>query len=102
MNNNFVNLPVQQRKTVLIWAVLLLSILISWLWVESVALLPGIIALTAVKVWLVVHYYMEVGQAPRWLRLICSAWMMLVFSMILGCYLQPQLLRHFFGEQVML
>lgn len=90
MNHNAINLPMQQRKAILIWVVLLLSIAVSWLWVENAALLPGIIALAAVKVFLVVRKYMEVGQAPRWLKLICSAWMVLVFGMILLCYLQPQ------------
>jgi len=94
MNSKSVTLPAQQRQTVLIWIALLLSILVSWLWVEHAVLLVGIITLAAVKVWLVVRYYMEIGQAPRWLKLICSGWIALVFGMILVCYLNPQLVAN--------
>ncbi|CAJ4716734.1 prokaryotic Cytochrome C oxidase subunit IV family protein [Burkholderia pseudomallei] len=33
---------------------------------------------------------MEVGRAPRWLKLVCGAWIGIVFGIVAACHLLPR------------
>ncbi|WP_078315899.1 cytochrome C oxidase subunit IV family protein [Mycobacterium sp. D16Q16] len=41
-----------------------------------------ILALTAIKVALIVASCMEINRAPRWLQMLCGAWTMAVFGIL--------------------
>lgn len=85
-----------QLRTVLIWGVLLISTLGAWLWMERMQsatahkMLVCIIGLAAIKVTLIITYYMEINLAPRWLQLLCALWLSVVFSLIAVIYLLPE------------
>ncbi len=76
-----------------VWAVLVVLTLVS---VSeggrqaSAAVLAAIAALTALKVALVIFRFMEVGQAPLWLKAACLAWVVLVFAVVGTLVALPQ------------
>lgn len=95
------NLQLQNLRTSLIWAVLVLSTLGGWLGVEHKLHLTNItlvtvMGLAALKAALVIMFYMEVAQAPLWLKGICVAWLGSVSGMVWLCYLQPGLVVSIF------
>ena len=79
-----------------VWALLSLLTLASW-WtgsridVHTYGLVTaGVLLFALIKSRLVIRYFMEVRFAPRWLRLTCDAWLILVFGMILALYAGPR------------
>ena len=81
------------RKPVsIVWAALMLATCAStWLLsknsVTPEAATVAIMLIAAVKVRLVIRYFMEVRQAPLALRFICDGWLLAVTSLILTVYL---------------
>ena len=76
-----------------VWALLSLMTIASW-WTgtrsdgEAYTLITASVLLLAlIKSRLVMRYFMEVRFAPRWLRLICDVWLIVVFGMVFGLYL---------------
>jgi len=47
----------------------------------------AIMLIAAVKVWLVIRYFMEVRRAPLALRLVCDGWLLAVTALIMTVYL---------------
>lgn len=93
---HYMNLEIRTRHTpsfnlVIVWIVLLISTIGASLWLHSMVAIPPtviaiIIILGALKVTLVITYYMEINHAPIWLKMLCGAWVILVFGTILFCY----------------
>ena len=86
----------QQLKLTLVWVVLILSTIGSWVESVSVSVIVTmlIISLALLKVVLVISYYMEVGRSARWLKLLCGTWVIMVFTGISICYLSPNWIIH--------
>ena len=93
-----VQLYSRQRRAALIWVALVLLTFGSWLWAENMSLtntiMASIITLAILKVALVIAYYMEIHLAPLWLKLLCSAWLIMVLTVILLCHLSPDWVAH--------
>ena len=84
----------QSMYCLLVWAVLMVTTLSSWLYAGSHgALSEGVmvmlIGLVALKVGLILAFFMEIASAPRWLQALCSVWLIVVFSAVSLCYAQP-------------
>ena len=47
----------------------------------------SVLLLALIKSRLVIRYFMEVRFAPRWLRLTCDVWLIMVFGMVFALYL---------------
>lgn len=80
-------------KIMRVWAALVLATVGSWtesLRAASPAIVAAVVGLAALKVALIVFCYMEVGRAPRWLKLVCGAWIGIVFGIIAACHLLPR------------
>jgi len=85
-----------QRDRVLegVWLLLVLSTVATWILGDE-RLFGGdaavaavlILAISAVKVWLIVAYFMEVRQAPLVLRAAFLAYLGVVFASLAGLYL---------------
>jgi caa(3)-type oxidase subunit IV len=77
-----------------VWLLLAVVTIASW-WLSSGELrfeinplITVIVLLIAgVKVQLVVHYFMEVGAAPTWLKRTMSTWLALLLVLLIGIYL---------------
>ena len=76
-----------------VW-ILLFSLTVAAWWTggrgdlqASTLITTGVLLLALVKARLVIHYFMEVRFAPRWLRLSCDAWLGVVFGTVLVLYL---------------
>ena len=76
-----------------VWVLLsIMTIASSWTGNRSdghaYTLVTGAVLLFAlIKSRFVMRYFMEVRFAPRWLRLTCDAWLVLVFGMVFALYL---------------
>lgn len=86
--NSYIKQPVS-----LVFVVLVMGTLVSWILgyeVESEASLrfssTGMILIAAVKVRLVIWYFMEVKDAPAALKWLLDAWLILVTAGILANY----------------
>ncbi|MCI3273444.1 cytochrome C oxidase subunit IV family protein [Streptomyces cylindrosporus] len=53
----------------------------------NAAVTAGILALAAIKVRCIIHYFMEVRTAPEWLRVFTDYWLQVLMSAILLIYL---------------
>ena len=79
-----------------VWATLCAITIVSW-WlspahslgaaVRSVPISVAVISLGVIKCRLIIRYFMEVGSAPRWLRLATDGWLLLFWGALLGIYL---------------
>ena len=76
-----------------IWLLLILATGLSW-WLGHETTDPGklrhvataLIVVAAIKIRLVVRYFMEVRDAPRPLKLALDAWLLAMSGTILGIY----------------
>jgi heme/copper-type cytochrome/quinol oxidase subunit 4 len=81
------------RKPVsIVWAALMLATCASTWLLSKNSVTPevatvAIVLIAAVKVRLVIGYFMEVRRAPLALRLICDGWLLAVTGLILTVYL---------------
>lgn len=83
-------------RTTVVWAALCLITVLSY-WLApghsggtagaSTAITVAVIALVAVKVRLVIRYFMEVATAPRWLRWATDGWVVVLTAAVLVAYL---------------
>jgi hypothetical protein len=76
-----------------VWALLAGLTTASW-WTASrgdgnayTLITAGVLLFALIKSRLVIRYFMEVRFAPRWLRLTCDAWLVMVFGMVFALYL---------------
>lgn len=85
-----------QRRTTITWLVLVAITVLAW-WLSpgragrhvepSIGITCVVIALSAVKVRLIIANFMEVRTAPRWLRRATDAWQGLLWASALMIYL---------------
>ncbi|MBW2942483.1 cytochrome C oxidase subunit IV family protein [Zhongshania aquimaris] len=76
-----------------VWAFLSAMTLASW-WVSqggfefnvNVLVTVTVLLVSALKVHLVVRYFMEVNVAPRWLKRTMNAWLIVLLALLLGFY----------------
>jgi heme/copper-type cytochrome/quinol oxidase subunit 4 len=81
------------RKPVsIVWATLMLATCASTWLLSKNSITPEVATVTimliaAVKVRLVIRYFMEVRLAPLALRLVCDGWLLAVTALIVTIYL---------------
>ncbi len=75
-----------------VWALLTVVTVISW-WISQGAdggfqtnrmVTLGVLMIAALKVHLVMRYFMEVRRAPTWLKRTTFGWLMLLFCLLCG------------------
>jgi heme/copper-type cytochrome/quinol oxidase subunit 4 len=81
-----------RKPVTIVWAALMLATCAStWLLsknsVTPEAATVAIMLIAAVKVRLVIRYFMEVRRAPLALRFICDGWLLAVTALIMTVYL---------------
>ncbi|WP_221793812.1 cytochrome C oxidase subunit IV family protein [Aquisediminimonas sediminicola] len=73
-----------------VWALLVAVTLISWVLTEdSDAVRFGataVILIAAFKINMVIGHFMELQWTPRPFRIVLSLWLILVTTIIIGCY----------------
>jgi cytochrome c oxidase subunit IV len=78
----------------IVWAVLTLITVVSWLTardggaahVVNATVTVVALLIAAVKTQLVIWHFMEVRHAPRWLKVTTSSWLLVLFALLLGFY----------------
>lgn len=85
-----------ERLTTLTWLVLVAITVLAW-WLSpghagphvepSIAITCLVIALSAIKVRLIIDNFMEVRTAPAWLRRTTDAWQAVLWTSLLVIYL---------------
>ncbi|MFC8045264.1 cytochrome C oxidase subunit IV family protein [Nocardia sp. NPDC057353] len=78
------------RELLLVWLVLVLSTVAAWWFApghDAAELAAVVVVLAVVKCRLVLRRFMEVGRAPRWLRLGTDAWLAVLWAGLTGIYL---------------
>lgn len=76
------------------WALLTAVTLVSWLTardtgsahVLNATVTVAVLLIAAVKSQLVIWYFMEVRNAPRWLKAATACWVIALFALLLGLY----------------
>ena len=81
-----------RKPATIVWAALMLATCAStWLLsknsVTAEVATVAIVLIAAVKVRLVIGYFMEVRRAPLALRFICDGWLLAVTALIVTVYL---------------
>ena len=84
------------RRIAVVWVFLSVVTLASWLlgsarghqeFTPSTAITVGILAAAVIKGRLIMQHFMEVRDAPRWLRAVTDGWLVLLAGSILVLYL---------------
>lgn len=73
----------RHRRIIGVWAVLVASTFVTWAESTQARVMPAtviVLGLTALKVSLVAHSYMEIAHSPTWLKALFSAWVAVVFT----------------------
>ncbi len=77
-----------------VWAVLTAVTVVSWLTARgggaahhlNATVTVVVLLIAAVKTQLVIWHFMEVKDAPNWLKLTTSGWLVALFGLLLGFY----------------
>jgi hypothetical protein len=90
-------IPAEGKRTAwVVWAILVASTALAWLLTPghlgstthlSSELVPVIVALGMIKCRLIIRYFMEVSDAPGWLRIATDVWLAVLWLTLLGIYL---------------
>lgn len=78
----------------LVWGVLTVVTLVSWLTardggaahVVNATVTVVVLLIAAVKTQLVIWHFMEVRHSPTWLRVTTASWLVVLFAFLLGIY----------------
>jgi heme/copper-type cytochrome/quinol oxidase subunit 4 len=81
-----------RKPVTIVWAALMLATCASTWLLSKNSVTPevatvAIMLIAAVKVRLVIRYFMEVRRAPLALRFICDGWLIAVTALIMTVYL---------------
>jgi heme/copper-type cytochrome/quinol oxidase subunit 4 len=81
-----------RKPVTIVWAALMLATCASTWLLSKNSVTPqvatvAIMVIAAVKVRLVIRYFMEVRRAPLALRFICDGWLLAVTALIMTVYL---------------
>ena len=76
-----------------VWAFLTVITVASW-WLSqggaafnvSAFVSVSVLLVAAVKVYLVVRYFMEVNAAPKWLKRTMNGWLLVLMALLLAIY----------------
>jgi len=83
-----------RNSLILVWAFLVAITIASW-WIGQGTDTPfyvdrtitiSVLSIAAIKSRLVMRYFMEVRNAPSWLKRVCDGWLGFVYLMLLGLY----------------
>ena len=85
-------MEVLRKPVSIVWAALMLATCASTWLLSKNSVTPelatvAIMLVAAVKVRLVIRYFMEVRRAPLALRLVCDGWLLAVTGLIVTVYL---------------
>jgi hypothetical protein len=90
-------LPSRERRAIWIaWAALVMATVLAWLLTPGGSqtttargheLVAAVVLLAAFKGRLIIRYFMEVHQAPRWLQHTTDAWLAILWTALLAIYL---------------
>lgn len=87
---------ISARSLTWIWLTLVVITVGSWLLAParfshavdaSASVTALVLVLTFVKSRLIIRYFMEVGDGPRWLKLATDAWLAVLMIAVFGVYL---------------
>lgn len=82
----------ERRSVWIVWAILVAVTLTGWLLTDEAGAGNAIVALVVLfglaKCWLIVQHYMEVRHAPRWLQIVTTAWMVILWSTLLALFVR--------------
>ena len=81
-----------RKPVTIVWAALMLATCASTWLLSKNSVTPevatvAIVLIAAVKVRLVMRYFMEVRRAPLALRIVCDGWLLAVTGLIVTVYL---------------
>lgn len=88
------------KGSTFIWALLVGLTIFSWLMIETKLGLTGletarfsivVILISSVKVFFIIFNFMEINQAPIWLKFILGTWLIVITSILLVIYLASPL-----------
>lgn len=79
----------------MVWLALLAVSSVAWLLsnfgmvfesINEIHLSQLLVVLGYLKIWMVVHYFMEIKHAPRYLQLFCEGWVVLSCISVLSIF----------------
>lgn len=79
-------------RTTLIWALLVTATMLSWTLGHGIGFKSArtagvaILLVSFVKVRFVILEFMEIRSAPRWMRLVSEAWIVLIALVLVGLF----------------
>ncbi|MEZ0382798.1 cytochrome C oxidase subunit IV family protein [Mycobacterium sp. pW045] len=84
----------RRNQLIFVWALLTAVTIASWLTARdggeahqlSATVTVVVLLIAAVKTQLVIWHFMEVGRAPRWLKLTTNGWLLALFGLLFGFY----------------
>ncbi len=82
------------RTLISVWAILVVVTVASWQLGRSTdapfqldgTITIGVLLVAAIKVRLVIFYFMEARHAPSWLKWTCDGWLLFMFLSLFGVY----------------
>jgi Prokaryotic Cytochrome C oxidase subunit IV len=76
-----------RRAAWIVWAVLVAVTLVGWRLADSKDHGKAVVALIVLlgfgKCWLIIRHFMETRHAPRWLQLVTTGWMAILWLTLL-------------------
>ena len=87
-----------RSRVTIVWSLLVTVTVMSWLTardggaahVVNATVTVVVLLIAAVKTPLVIWHFMEVRDAPRWLKVVMGSWVILLFALLLGFYFASQ------------
>ncbi|RAY10800.1 prokaryotic cytochrome C oxidase subunit IV family protein [Actinomadura craniellae] len=85
-----------KRTVLIVWAALSAATILAWLLTPGESqtattlgkeLVAAIVVLGLIKCRLIIHYFMEVRHAPRWLQATTDGWLVVLWLTLLIIYL---------------
>jgi hypothetical protein len=79
-------------RTTLVWALLVGATMLSWALGHGIGFRSArtagavIIVVTFVKVRFVILEFMEIRHAPRWMRFVGEAWIVVIATLLIGLF----------------
>ena len=81
----------ETRTAWMVWGSLIAVTLAGWLLTDiegGTAIVALIVAFGLVKCWLIIQHFMDVRHAPRWLQVVTTAWMVVLWVTLLILFLR--------------
>jgi hypothetical protein len=82
----------EERTALIVWGSLVAVTVAGWRLVEAENSGTAVVALVAIfglaKCWLIVRHFMDVRHAPRWLQIVTTAWMGILWLTLLVLFVR--------------